>query len=73
MTTQTLTTSANLLRLAFALPIAKMMQATPCDYGFDFNEDELGRELLAPLPTSLASQSFHELNADELEKTYFLS
>ncbi|MBI5962289.1 MAG: hypothetical protein HY863_02340 [Chloroflexi bacterium] len=75
MTIQTLNLSANLCRFTFALPIAQPIQANPYDYGFDFDEDELGRELLAALPASLSIQPFPEVDADEFEKTfhYFLS
>jgi hypothetical protein len=75
MTIQTQTTSISLREFAFLLSDAQPIQVDSRDYGFDFNEDELGRELLAPLPTSLSSQSFHEVDAGELEKTshYFLS
>jgi hypothetical protein len=43
---------------------------TSHDYGFDFNEDELARETLAPLSTSLADQPIHSVVADEFETLY---
>jgi len=75
MTIQTQITSISLRKFAFLLPTAQPIQANSHDYGFDFNEDELGRDLLAPLPTSFSSQSFHEVDAGELEQAshYFLS
>lgn len=75
MTIQTPTTPVSLREFAFALPIAEPIQADSRDYGFDFDEEELGRELLAPLPDSLSAPSFPEVDADAFEKTflYFLS
>lgn len=75
MTIQTQTTSISLRRFAFVLSDIQPIQADSRDYGFDFNEDELGRDLLTPLPTSFSSQSFHEVDASKLEKIshYFLS
>ena len=80
MNTQTQTTPANLSEFVIALPIAEFPPARPisansCDYGFDFDEDELGRELLAPLPGSVAIPTIPEVGADEFEKVfqYFLS
>jgi hypothetical protein len=51
------------------------IQACSRDYGFDFDEDEIGRELLAPLPVDLSSQGFPEIDADEFEQVFqcFLS
>lgn len=51
------------------------IHATSRDYGFDFEEDEIGRELLAPLPASLPVQAFPEVEAEEFEQAfhYFLS
>lgn len=75
MTIQTQTTSLSLREFAFALPVAETTQADSRDYGFDFDEEELGRELLAPLPDSLSAQSFPEVDADTFEKAfqYFIS
>lgn len=75
MTIQTQTTSLSLSEFAFAIPIAEPIQADSRDYGFDFEEEELGRELLAPLPVSISAQSFPEVDADTFESTfqYFLS
>lgn len=75
MTIQTQTASINQQAFAFALPVAESFQANSRDYGFDFDEDELGRELLAPLPFNFANQSLPEVDADEFEKTlhYFLA
>jgi len=75
MTIQTQITSISLREFAFVLSDMQPIQADSRDYGFDFNEDELGRDLLAPLPTSFSSQSFHEVDAGELEQAshYFFS
>jgi hypothetical protein len=75
MTIQTQTTSLSLRAIAFLLPAAQPIQADSRDYGFDFDEEELGRELLAPLPGSISVQSLPEVDADAFESTfqYFLS
>ena len=44
-----------------------LILASSLDYGFDFDEDELGRELLAPLPNGLSSQPNVQVDADEFE------
>ena len=44
--------------------------ATSLDYGFDCDEEELGRELLAPLPASLENQPIHHIGAEEFESLY---
>ena len=44
--------------------------ATSLDYGFDFKEDELARELSAPLPANLADQPNYHIEADEFEMLY---
>ena len=75
MTIQTQTASINQQAFAFAFQVAESIQADSRDYGFDFDEDELSRELLAPLPFSFANQSLPEADANAFEKTinYFLS
>jgi hypothetical protein len=75
MVTQTQTTHVSLCEFVFALPVAEPIQVNPRDYGFDFDEEEIGREWLAPLPASLSVQASPEVAADEFEKTfhYFLS
>ncbi len=40
------------------------------DYGFDFDEDELSRELLAPLPESSLDRSDIVVDADEFDALY---
>jgi hypothetical protein len=49
--------------------------ASPRDYGFDSDEDEIAREMLAPLPVNLEDQPIPEVDADEFEKVlqYFFS
>ncbi len=57
------------------LPDVFPVQACSRDYGFDFDEEEMGRELLAPLPANLSSQAIPEMDADEFEQVFqcFLS
>lgn len=73
MTCQTLTQPATCP--VFVVVEPEPISASSRDYGFDFDEDELGRELLTPLPDSLSTPSFPEVDADAFEKTfqYFLS
>ena len=61
--------------LPISLSSARPVQACSRDYGFDFDEDEIGRELLAPLLVDLSSQGFPEIDADEFEQVFqcFLS
>ena len=56
-------------------PRVSPIQACSRDYGFDFDEEEMGRELLAPLPAGLSSQTILEIEADESEQVFqcFLS
>jgi hypothetical protein len=44
--------------------------ASSLDYGFDFDEDELVSELLAPLPASLVNQPVPHIGAEEFESLY---
>jgi hypothetical protein len=73
MTIQTLTRPMIMCNLLVAL--SEPIQASSRDYGFDFNEEEIARELLAPLPASLSTQTIPEVNADEFEQVFhsFLS
>ena len=80
MDTQTLTNPTLNCNSVIALQPADLLQVNPIqacsrDYGFDFDEEEIGRELLAPLPASLASQEIPEMEADEFEQVFqcFLS
>jgi hypothetical protein len=43
------------------------MQASSIDFGFDFNEQELARELLAGLPDLLSNQTSMEIEPEEFE------
>ena len=54
---------------------AQPIQACSRDYGFDFDEEELGMEMLAPIPVKLSSQTLPEVEADEFEQVFpcFLS
>ena len=51
------------------------VQACSRDYGFDFDEEEIAREMLAPLPASLSAQVNAQNDADELgfDNRWFLS
>jgi len=80
MNTQTLTDPTKNCYFVITLQPADLSQATlaqACsrDYGFDFDEEEIGRELLAPLPTRLSSGAILEIEADEFEQVFqcFLS
>jgi hypothetical protein len=74
MNTQTLTKPATISNFLVALP-EQPIYASSRDYGFDFDEEELARELLAPLPESLIAQTNYEVEAHEFESCYlwFLS
>ncbi|MBI5354051.1 MAG: hypothetical protein HZB50_15520 [Chloroflexi bacterium] len=73
MNCQTISQPATFCTFIVAEP--KPIYADSRDYGFDFDEEENARELLAPLPASLSIQSFPEVDADEFEQAfhYFLS
>ena len=80
MNVQTLTNPILYCNFVIVSPPAKFpgvhpIQACSRDYGFDFDEEEMGRELLAPLPANLASQAIPEMDADEFEQVFqcFLS
>ena len=75
MNTQTLTNAMMTGNFVVALPAEEPIYASSRDYGFDFDEEEIGRELLAPLPANLSSQAIPEVDADEFEQVlrYFLS
>lgn len=80
MNTRTLTIPAMICNFVLALREANFSLESPIcassrDHGFDFDEEELGKELLAPLPAAPASPIIPEADADEFEKVfrYFLS
>ena len=80
MNTQTLTNPVLNCSLVVTLQPAGLSRAYPIqacsrDYGFDFDEEEIGREMLAPLPASLSSRVISEKEADEFEQVFqcFLS
>jgi len=54
---------------------AQPVQACSHDYGFDFDEEEIGREMLAPLPFKISSHEIPEVEADEFAQVFqcFLS
>jgi len=73
MNTQTLTNPALCRNIVVVSPPADFLcthpiQACSRDYGFDFDEEEIGRELLAPLPVDLSSQAIPEIETDEFEQ-----
>ena len=74
MNTQILTNPMMTCNFIIALP-EELIYASSRDYGFDFDEEEIGHELLAPLPASLSTQTIPAVEADEFEKDfhYFLS
>ena len=67
MGTQTLINPVIMFVLKDTLPV-QPVQACSRDYGFDFDEEEMGREMLAPLPVDLSSQAIPEVDADEFEQ-----
>ena len=80
MNTQTLINPALYCNFVVVSPPAESsrthpIQACSRDYGFDFDEEEIGKELLAPLPANLSSQAIPEMDVDELEQVFqcFLS
>lgn len=74
MDTQTSLSPMILFVLKEDLP-EQPIQACSRDYGFDFDEEEIGREMLAPLPFKSSSHSTPEVDADEFEQVFpcFLS
>jgi len=74
MDTQTSLTTTNVLVHKEDLS-AKPVQACSRDYGFDFDEDEIGREMLALRSFKTSSPAIPEIDADEFEQVFqcFLS
>jgi hypothetical protein len=68
------TTSQSTTFRTFTVVELEPIYADSRDYGFDFDEEEIARELLAPLPASLSIQSFPEVDVEEFEQAlhYFL-
>ncbi|MBI5841879.1 MAG: hypothetical protein HZB19_17460 [Chloroflexi bacterium] len=66
MNTRMLTHPAAICNFRIAVS-EQPIYASSRDYGFDFNEEELAGDLLAPLP---ASEPTHEVDADEFESRY---
>ncbi|NOH01964.1 MAG: hypothetical protein HND47_08340 [Chloroflexi bacterium] len=73
MNTQTLISPA--ITCNFTVAPEESIFADSRDYGFDFDEEEVGSELLAPLPAGLADQPIPEVGADDFERIfhYFIS
>lgn len=63
-------TNPSVTRNFVVAPAEELIQADTRDYGFDFDEEELGNELLAPLPVSLAAATIPEVEAEEFEKVF---
>lgn len=51
-------------------PCRVPIMASSLDYGFDFDADELARELLAPLPVFEIDHSNHSVEAEEFDSLY---
>jgi len=80
MKTETLTTPMLTCNFVVAIPEADFaavgpMNASPRDYGFDYDQDELAQSLAAPIPAGPESQPTLEVDADEFETRthWFLS
>ena len=74
MDAKTLTTPAIFCTFLVA-PSEEPISAPSRDYGFDFDEEKLAREMLAPLPIASAAPTTPEVEANEFEKAfhYFIS
>ena len=73
MNTQTLTNPTQNYYLIVDLQLIELPQATTVqacsrDYGFDFDEEEFGMEMLAPLPANLSLQATFEVDTDDFEQ-----
>jgi hypothetical protein len=68
MTIQLLKRHAILCNFVVALP--EPIQASSRDYGFDFDGEELARELIAHLPDGFSREKAPEVQADEFEKIF---
>jgi hypothetical protein len=62
------------VRLAESAP-GQPEYASTRDYGFDLDEEEVGREMLTPLPVGISTHAIAEVAAEEFEARYlaFLS
>jgi hypothetical protein len=58
------------LLLSFKTLFDQPEGATSLDYGFDFDEQELGDELTAPLPANVLEQPAPLIEADEFDSLY---
>ena len=74
MITQTSLQASMVFALSADQP-TRPVQASSRDYGFDFDEEEIGQEWLAPLPIHVSSQAIPELDMDESNQVFpcFLS
>lgn len=70
MVTQTLTFCASLNSIDCELSGTEPIQADPRDYGFDYDEQELAKELFASLPADLSIRPLTKVAADEFEQTF---
>lgn len=67
MIMQTSLTPSIVYVLSAAQPV-NPVQACSRDYGFDFDEEEIGQEWLAPLPIQVSSQAISALDVDEFNQ-----
>jgi hypothetical protein len=75
MSIQILTKPAALTNNLFALSLGYPLPVEPIlvpslDYGFDFDDEELGKELLAPLPACFADQPSLDIGAEEFDSLF---
>jgi hypothetical protein len=61
MNTQSPTLFSSCCTLLAAKP--EPVRASSRDYGFDFDEEEIGREMLAPLPAGIVARTVPQLEA----------
>jgi hypothetical protein len=74
MDTQTLLNPLIVFATTDLAPVGPVL-ACSRDYGFDFDEEEIAREMCAPLPASLSVQAIPEVDADkfDFDNLWFLS
>lgn len=75
MSIQTITRPINLHTIEFSIApdnstCIEPVKASSRDYGFDFDDDALARELLAPIPVSNNDPLDQIVGADEFESLY---
>ncbi len=75
MSMQSLTEFKFITRIHFSLalePAARHepIRASSCDYGFDFDEEDLAQALLASVPASTLDRPAPTVEADDFELLY---